>query len=196
MARAGRNTGQGSESPETWFVFRTSPQKEFVAHEILKRSGFLSYTPRREEYRFANKYARAKRKKSIKQFPLMVGYILVALRPNQLGWFCYHHKPDCVHSVIGFAGVPVAIDHYIVERMAREYGGADHIAPEYQKFMRTHKEFAVGDNVEIMEGPFIGRSIIVEEIRGDKARSFIEMFGQQVEVNIDLMDLEFAEAAE
>lgn len=191
-----RGRKRKTEEPSTWFVFRTAPQKEFVAHEILNRAGFLSYTPRREEYRFANKYARAKRKKSIKKFPLMVGYILIALTPRQLGWFCYHHKPNCIHSVIGFAGVPMAIEHAIVERMAMEHGGTEHIAPDYQKFMRTHKEFSVGDNAEIMEGPMLGRSIVVEEIKGDKARAFIEMFGKPMRVEIPLMDLEYAEAAE
>ena len=182
-----------AEKTSTWFVFRTSPQKEFVAHEILKRAGFLSYTPRRQEYRFANRFARARRKKTLKTFPLMVGYIFVALPYEDLGWFCYYHKPNCIHGVVGFAGAPMAIEHRAVERMMAVHGDADHTAPDYQKFMRTHKEFKAGDNVEIMEGPLLGRSIVVEEIRGNKARAFIEMFGKTMQVNIPLMDLEAAE---
>lgn len=179
--------------PSTWFAFRTEPQKEFIAHAILNRAGFVSYTPIRQEYRFANRFARAKRKKTLKTFPLMVGYIFVALPPEALGWFCYYHKPECVYGVVGFAGAPVEIEHEIILAMAEEHGGIDYLAPDYERFMRTYKEFKPGDRVEIVDGALLGHQVVVEEIEGDQARAIIQMLGKEMQVAIPLMDLEAAE---
>jgi transcription antitermination factor NusG len=167
-------------SNPTWFIFRTAPQKELKSLDILENAGFIAYSPVREEYRYANKYARSKRKKSLNKFPLMVGYIFIAMDHTQLGWFFMQRKHfglfDCVKSVVGIAGVPVSIEHSTVQSLIQDHGGGKHIAPENYRFMHTHKEFDVGDIVKVIDGPFRDREIIVSEISGKMLTAYINMF--------------------
>ena len=48
---------------------------------------------------------------------------------------------------------------------------------DQEKFMRTHREYAVGDLAIIVDGALTGRSVVVENIADGHAYFKMEMFG-------------------
>jgi len=52
----------------TWFALTTPPQKELVVERLLTQTGFATFVPTRKEWRFANRIARAKRRKTEKTY--------------------------------------------------------------------------------------------------------------------------------
>jgi transcription antitermination factor NusG len=165
----------------TWFIFRTAPQREIIADKILKRVGFEAYTPVRREYRFANRYARHRKEKTLKKFPLMVGYVFIQLKRNQIGQLFANRSRfglfDCVKSVVGVGGRPFDINDEIMQNLIAFHKNR-HRAPGSYRHMNTHKEFEVGDTVRVVEGPFREFDVVVEEIDGGALTVFFDAFGR------------------
>lgn len=57
-------------------------------------------------------------------------------------------------------------------------------SPTEQRFMASGKEFAAGDVVAIVDGPFRDRVVLVQEIRGPMARILMSLFGDERELDV------------
>lgn len=184
-----------------WFALRVAPQKEYHAKLILESRGVECFVPTQQLYRRLNRYVRPK---VLRNFPVLPGYVfagfhapsppwlhIFAIRPIK-GVVGRDGKPWCLNSGV-FTG-KIAADNPTVKfaTFLSSHADGDLMvkAPPEQRHMRTHREFAVGDMVQIMEGPFDGQFVQVSEITGKSAKVLMMLFGQQHDVAVRLECLE------
>ena len=162
----------------TTFAFRVAPQKEFLARDVLDRMGFNAFFPIETRYRRSN----GRRKATERQYPLLVGYILMSFEGGCIPW---HHLSMLrfLKGVVGVAGVPAPISQSALERMR--------VSAPHETSVNTRKSFRKGDTVKTT-GAFDGVTMHVEEVRGDKARVMLGLLGAVREATVKLQRLEAA----
>lgn len=159
-----------------WFALIVPPQKEFVAQKILRRYGLRTFVPVRREWRRRNKFSK---EKELRKFPLTPRYLFAGFDQGVPLWFNLFNLP-VISGVVGIADEPMPIPVAAMCEFITKTGGGMN-APEVQKFMRTHREFKVGDLVEIVDSPFDGLKVPVHSIEGNRAKVVLELFGGQVD---------------
>jgi len=167
-----------------WFLIRLPSQKEFVAERILDDAGLIVFVPEEVKFRKSSRYAKRTDPKRAIRYPLIAGYALVAFPPGRDWGDLFRFS--LVLGVISRAGAPAVIPFAQVERLLRRHSAGEFVAPRAQQWMRTYREFAVGDRVEVLDGPFEGRVFDVTEIRGQAAPVIISILGGEQEVEIPL----------
>lgn len=204
-----------------WHILRVPRPKhvgntalyEFALTEILERIGFEVYTPFRREWRYKNKFDRAKRtKKKKREFPLIVGYVFVRV-DGEKQWNEFF-KRGLVRFILGltrperartniysFSDAEVGAwretfgGHFQTDYRERhpivtnDHYGTKYDAPDYQAFMDTFAEFEVGDVAEFRSGSLAGQQVKVTEILDTQARVMFRLFGISQEQTIPLTDL-------
>ncbi len=178
-----------------WYALRVISQKEFLAQEILRRLGLFTYVPVRKEWRHKNRYAKARREnKVLMSYPETVGYVFIGFTPNQLTpeniphWMKLFNL-TCVTGAVGINGEPKQINKDALKRLAKTFPNGVQ-KPEHEAYMRTHREYQVGDNVVICEGPFQGQVVPVVELNEGHAIVKLELFGSIRDMTFDAFDLE------
>lgn len=187
--------------PETvdrydWYALRVSPQTEFVTQDILKQRGILTYVPVRKEWRFRNKFDKAKKQKKLMSYPESVGYVFMAshkgFEPN---WLMLGNTNN-INGVVGVNGIPRRISCNQLHNFVKAFPNGIQ-RPAYEKHMNTGREFKVGDTVRPASGPFQHVHINVVEITDSgKVPFIVEMFGKDQSFEFEAWDLELVEAAE
>ncbi|WP_185982666.1 transcription termination/antitermination protein NusG [Aureimonas mangrovi] len=172
-----------------WYGLLVTAQKEFAAQVILERYGLATYVPCRHEWRRRSKYSKAK---EVKTYAVAPRYIFAGFKPGTPLWFDLFNLP-LIHAAVGINGTPKPVPTVAMAQLLRKTGGGLS-APDAHRFMKTHHEFAAGDEVEVTGGPFSGWKVPVKEINGGTATVIVQLFGGAVET-LDL-PLELLEAAE
>lgn len=182
----------------TWYALRITSQKEFAAQTILKERGLLTYVPVRKEWRHRNKFDRAKQKKVLKTYPQAYGYVLTGFTSLQMapGNIPYWLRLFSIPIIRGVVGIelehkPLELPHDEMKRMVQRFPNGMQ-RPDHEAYMRTHKEFTVGDTVTMPGGPFDGHLLKVIDIKDVKAKFIVELFGAEHEIWADTFDLEAA----
>jgi transcription antitermination factor NusG len=165
-----------------WYMISVPPQKEFAAWLILNQRGFTVYLPTERKYRRANRY---KKSKELTQYPLMSRYMFVGFDGFE-DWYSLF-RFHLVQNVLGVNGEPKQIDRNWIKQSYRAYH--DYKPPHELKYMRSGHEFKEGDMVEVIDGPFDGHKIKVEEIVGKKAISTVKFLNIDTKVSIPLDNL-------
>lgn len=166
-----------------WFAVCTPAQKEFAAWLILNQRGYNVYLPTLRKFRRVNRYTKEKRKIS---YPVVPRYLYLGFDTPTPDWFALY-RFVLVQSIVGINGVPAQIDpRWIVENM-RTYH--DYQPDGSERYMRTGREFKVGDKVEVLDGPFDGHKIVVEEISGKLAKSRIKFLNTDIDVEFPIENL-------
>lgn len=170
-----------------WFALLTPPGKEFVAQKILRRYGLRTFVPVRREYRRKNKFVK---EKQLREYAIAPRYVFAGFPPGVPLWFELF-RLHIITGVVGLSGEPTRLPAAsMIKLITHTAHGVN--APAVQKFMRTHHEFAVGQTVEVLDGPFKDRKVPVVAIRGAKAAIMLELFGVQQEVDIAMDMLQAA----
>jgi transcriptional antiterminator NusG len=110
------------------------------------------------------------------------GYILVKMVMTNESWFVVRNTPG-VTSFLGTATEPMPLAdkevEAIMKRMTKD-------AP------KIRFEFAVGENVRIIDGPFNDFHGKVDEINPEKGKLkvLVNMFGRETPVELDLLQVE------
>lgn len=174
-----------------WYCLRTAPEKEFTAEQILTRAGFTAFVPFVIEYRRQNRYS--VRKVEVRR-PLMVRYLFLGYENHEVPWLHLFTKCQGVlQAALARNGAPWCFpEEEIGDLMLKSSAKA----PYLWRFMRTHKEFNVGDDVRVVEGPWKDHPeayhVPVQEIDRGVARLFLTVFGRRMLVDIPLNMLEKA----
>ncbi|MEN6559721.1 MAG: transcription termination/antitermination NusG family protein [Acidobacteriota bacterium] len=136
---------------ERWYVINTRPKKEGQVERLFIEGGFTIYCP---------KYVREKR-----VVPFFPGYAFLRFEfPRQYQMVKYTRG---VKRVVGNDDGPVPIPGEIVEGIrGRERDGLI-------VFERYGEEPAVGDEIEVVEGPLKGLKGIFRKEAGDSERVMI-----------------------
>ncbi|MBU6371043.1 MAG: transcription termination/antitermination factor NusG [Patescibacteria group bacterium] len=109
------------------------------------------------------------------------GYILVDMIVTDESWFVVRNTP----RVTGFVGAGV----YPVPLSEKEI---DFLLGRMDNATVTHAvDYAVGDNVKIVDGPFKDLEGRISEIDAEKgkARVMVLMFGRETSVELDLLQI-------
>lgn len=168
-----------------WYLARVPSQKVFAAEQILDDAGLIVFAP--EETRFRRPCGKVKTKREIR-VALMPGYLMVAFPPGPVEWGKLL-RFDIVKGLIGHDGRPLEIPFAQVERLLERHSAGEFRAPQVQQWMQTYREFAVGERVEVLDGPFEGHIVDVAELRGQNAVMVLQMFGSPMEVEIPTQHL-------
>lgn len=174
----------------SWYLARVHSGKEFVAERILDDAGVIVFVPTETRFRRVNRTVKAKTEM---RFAMIPGYLLIGISPADReqvdAQWANLFRFDLVRGVIGQNGRPLAVPYHQVRGMLVRHSRGEFNAPDVQRWMRTHKEFAVGDRAEVLEGPFEGHVAEVTAIRGRQAVMVLELFGSLREVEVSLVVL-------
>lgn len=185
----------------TWYAVRViaghrvrpgdEPDAPFVIERKLRQRGFETYLPRKTVYRHSNGITARKRQKREVPRPLLTGWVFVGWATGENRWRELFDCPGVV-GVAGAAGRPAPIADASIRQFARRFGGGVLTAHERERFMRSRAEYAPGQSVRVIGGPFDGSVVKVVRVRQRQAKIILPMFGGECEVEIDAAMLEAA----
>lgn len=186
--RAERKSGLLARAPGLdWYALVVPPQREVLTQEILDRLGFATFVPVERRWRRRNKFAKAK---ELIAYALAPRYVFLGLEPGDTPWWDLG-QVHLVTGVVGHEGVPAEIPKQPMLDVIRSYANGLN-APTAERWMRTRREFRVGDQVEVVGGPLAGLRVEVVEISGSKAKVLLQLFGSVQNVWSPLDNLEAA----
>ncbi len=121
------------------------------------------------------------KKKVSKKKTFPPGYILVHMEMNTTNW----HVVKSIPKVTGFVGGginPVPIPEHDVKAM---------IDLAKSESPRIASKYVEGDTVEVIDGPFLGFTGLVEEVNPEKekVRVIVSIFGRQTPVELDYLQV-------
>lgn len=192
-----------------WFAVTTRPQREIVAATILEKQGFAVFVPTETRWRWVTHKNRIRKRKFEVEYPLIPRYVFIGMNagtPGFEGLFCFMQQLDdhspmtsphmldkprglqhrLITGIIGHQGVPVQIPHdgpQGLRNLMWLHSGGKFRAPSYHRYMETHREYQVGDRVEVDGGIFEGK---VTEVTSEGAKVLVEFFGSQRLVSVGL----------
>lgn len=170
-----------------WYALLCPPSREFQAQKILRRHGLRVFVPIRREYRRRNIF---NKEKETMEYTAIPRYLFTGFPPGIPLWFNLFNLP-LIKGVVGLEKEPSRIpSEGMVRLITKTAVGIN--APAAQKYMRTHHEFAIGQTVEVIDGPFEGRKVPVVAIRGSKAAVMLQLFGAEQEIDIAMDYLQAA----
>ncbi|MDA0999727.1 MAG: transcription termination/antitermination protein NusG [bacterium] len=121
-----------------------------------------------------------KRTSSRKFFP---GYILINMDCDEESWYLVKNTP----KVTGFLGgtSPAPLSEAEVENVVKQMRG------EAEKPKRK-VEFERGENVRVVEGPFVNFTGVIEEVHPDrgKLKVMVSIFGRTTPVELEMLQVE------
>lgn len=167
-----------------WYMVQTAPQREWVSHSIITDLGFPAFLPIRVAHRRPNRHTEKRKMR----FPLIPRSLFIGFIPGHEAWLTLHHANAC-SGVVSLQGTPRALPSAIVHGFLYRIG-AEVDAPNYERYMRTRAEYAVGDTVRVVDGPLSGHLVEVTDIRGPRAFAIIEAFTGQKPVEFQTGNLE------
>lgn len=174
-----------------WHAITTRPGDEALVERLLELRQLVALVPMQQVFRHPN--AHVKRKSAV-HLPLLPRYVFLGFE-GRTRWDVVFGLNDwlgqrIVTAVIGDpAGNAWQMNGAKVAAWLRTNGMVR--ADALEQHMRTHKEFATGDDVEVMEGPFTGLVGKVRSMSEREARVLLPLFGNpEQEVPIPLANLE------
>lgn len=175
-----------------WYALRVRARGEFAVAGAIVERGHAALVPTLTVFRHPNRYVHRKREVAL---PLLVRYVLAGFA-GELPWheLAGLRERGLVEGVLMTGPErPARLDGRQVARFLAEHGDGNLSVPEAQRWMRTHREFAAGDAVEVMDGAFKGRSGRVDGLVGPIAKVLMAFFGAEIAVTIPLALLEKAD---
>ncbi|MCK5426224.1 MAG: transcription termination/antitermination protein NusG [Thermodesulfovibrionia bacterium] len=120
-----------------------------------------------------------KRETSKKFYP---GYILIEMNMDEETWHLVRSTPRVTGFVGGRAPAPIQDEEVEVIKQQIEKGPALQVKTQFDK----------GDNVRIMDGPFINFNGFIDEVDADhsKLRVLVTIFGRQTPVELNFLQVE------
>lgn len=120
-------------------------------------------------------------KKKIVEKKIFPGYVLVQMILDEDSWYVVRNTPS-VTGFIGFGNKPTALSDEEIKKIQKRMGIEE---PEFKI------DFAIGENVKIVDGPFKDFDGIISEIdkvRG-KIKVLVSMFGRETPVELDALQI-------
>jgi transcriptional antiterminator NusG len=171
-----------------WYVIHTySGYENKVKNNLMSRVQtmgmedkiFLIMVPTEDELEIKNG------KKKIVQRKVFPGYVLVEMIMTDDSWYVVRNTP----GVTGFVGStgggskPVPLLPEEVQNILRQVGSDE---------VKTRIDYAVGEVVRVVDGPFADMVGNVEEINADqqKLKVLVSMFGRETPLEVDFTQVE------
>ncbi|MFH1150628.1 MAG: transcription termination/antitermination protein NusG [Actinomycetota bacterium] len=115
-------------------------------------------------------------KKQLSQKKLLPGYLLVRMKLDDDSWYVVRNTPG-VTGFVGTSARPVPISDDEVERV---------LARQAAEKPKVAAEFAEGEGVKVVEGPFADFTGIISEVSLDqsKLKVLVSIFGRETPVEL------------
>ena len=162
-------------------------EPEPLLQEMLRREGFATFLPVRQEFRKPHRFAKV-RDKVERRYPLLPGYLFIGMSASTPSWYGIF-RFDMVGGVLGRDGIPAVISARDISNLAGRSMSGAFKAPGAHQHMQTYREFQVGDMAEFGDGPMAGTPIKVIDIDGASATIRHMFFGSEREVVVSLENL-------
>lgn len=167
-----------------WYVVNTYSGHEYKVKEKLESkiesmglqdNIFRIVIPETTEVEVKNGVKKEKQKK---MFP---GYILVEMKMSDESWYIVRNTPG-VTGFIGSSGKgakPTPLLPQEIDRILADMG---------MSRIDAKSELAVGDKVNIVDGPFKGMmgSVDTNDLENNRLNVLIDLFGQETPVEVEL----------
>lgn len=137
-----------------WYAVMVRAGQEFAVEALLERRGIVAIVPMITQWRRVNRFVKRKHQVS---YPLVARYVLVGF-DGPPRWDRVFDL-TMVHSVVGVGEVPWRMQGRMVAKFLLELGEVR--APDEQRHMATHREFAAGDEVEVIGTAYDGHVVRV-----------------------------------
>jgi len=126
---------------------------------------------------------------------ILPGYVLVRMDMNDESWGAVRHTPS-VTGFVAHANAPVPLSLEEVEKMlapavlAKAAASVVGAAPRRKKIEVA--DFAVGDNVMVVQGPFAGVHASITEINANNQRikALVEILGRETPVDLTFSQIQ------
>ncbi|PIF03096.1 MAG: transcription termination/antitermination factor NusG [Propionibacterium sp.] len=128
---------------------------------------------------------------------VLPGYVLVRMELTDESWAAVRHTPS-VTGFVGHAQTPVPLDLDEVEKMLTPSVVAKVAAEAASKPVRKKKvefvDFAVGDSVQVIDGPFTGVHATITEINvnNQRLKALVEILGRETPVDLEFRQVQKA----
>jgi len=187
--------------PGGWYVVHTYSGME---NRVKQNIDFRVKTMNMEEYIFetvvptedAVEIRNGARKTVTRVFT--PGYVLVRMEMTDDSWSAVRHTPS-VTGFVGHANSPVPLDPSEVERMLTPSVVAKVVAAHADSPARRRRkvevvDYRVGDNIEIIDGPFASMHATITEInpRNQRLRANVEIMGRETPLDLAFTQIQKA----
>jgi len=166
-----------------WYLIQVASGRETLVAELMRHRGHQAIVPVVRCWRLANRYAR---RKSEREFALMARYLILGFRHDDVFGFDDLRRivftPQVVSDSEGYEQVSRAELLDFVKFLGTSVWTVD----DAQQFMRTGREFSVGDMAEVLSGSLAGWTVRVKRIDGDLAAFDVAMMGRWMEWRLPL----------
>ncbi|TDA68580.1 MAG: transcription termination/antitermination protein NusG [Clostridia bacterium] len=121
-------------------------------------------------------------KKRLAKRKIYPGYVLVQMILTDDSWYVVRNTPG-VTGFVGAGSKPVPLHPAEVEQIRRQMGAEQ---------PRVRVNFAVGENVRVITGPFENFIGTVEEVQPErgKLKVLVSMFGRETPVELDFTQVD------
>lgn len=172
------------DSTRQWYAVHTySGYEEKVADSIKTRSQtvdmadkiFDAMVPKEKQIQIKNG------KRKVIEAKIFQGYVLVEMKMTEETWFIVRNTPG-VTGFVGQGSDPTPVSENEIAKIKKRMGVED---PKHQI------DFAVGEVVSIIDGPFKGFDGALSEIdtvKG-KLKVMVSMFGRDTPVELDALQV-------
>lgn len=187
-----RMNGDGRQKMDAddvhWFVGISGSGKEFAAQKKLVEWGAFTYLPLARRWRMVNRY---KKEKVRFGYPAFAGYLFVGLPDDEERWLDLFEL-EAISAVLSVGDRPAEVNGEVLRKFI-DGNSRYFVVPNEQRYMRTGKEFEVGDRVRIASGPFVDHLVDVQSISHGMAHIVLPLLGTTQDVEIPLDQLEAVE---
>lgn len=172
------------DSQKQWYAIHTySGYEEKVAESIRQRAESLdmkdkiyqSLVPKEKMIEVKNG------KRKVVEKKIFQGYVLVELKMSEDAWYVVRNTPG-VTGFVGSGTEPTPVEDEEIEKIMKRMGREE----------PKHKiDFAIGEVVNITDGPFKGFDGAVNEIDAAKGKLkvLVNMFGRETPVELDSLQV-------
>lgn len=186
--RMNRRACEAMRDPDiVWYVVFVMSGKEFVAQTILRKWGASAYLPLRVRWR---KHNHRHRMKSRIAYPAVPRCVFVGLPRGHENWYGLFEL-NTLQGVLSIGGEPAVLRTDLLRRFIDDNRSRFEV-PDEHRFMPSNREYEIGDQVRIIEGPFEGHTVEVTDMVGPNALILIDLLGAQQKMKIPLDRLEIA----
>ena len=186
--------------PGEWYVIHTySGMENKVKQNLDARAQSLDQTDYIFETVVPTETVDQVRQGTRKQVTRVVlpGYVLVRMDLTEDSWATVRHTPS-VTGFVGHASDPVPLSHAEVENMLTPSIKARINAENQGKpSPRTKKQvevvdYAVGDSVQVVDGPFAGVHASITEINpnAQRLKALVEILGRETPVDLTFQQIQ------
>lgn len=171
---------QPSDSDKQWYAIHTySGYEEKVAESIKQRIDTLEMgdkifevvVPKEKQIEIKNG------KRKVVEKRIFQGYVFVSMKMSDDAWYVVRNTPN-VTGFVGSGNTPTPVSEEEMEKIRKRMGVKD----------PSHKlDYALGEVVNIIDGPFKGFDGAINEIdeQKGKIKVLVNMFGRETPVELD-----------